>query len=346
MAIGAITVTPGTVRTSRGTQQWPQRRAPTGSRHTGGVHRVAVVAVNGVVPFDLSVPIEVFGRARLADGRPGYDVRVCGPGPEADAGAFAVRVPHGLDAVVAADTVVVPGVADIAAPVPEPVLDALRGAPGRLVSVCVGAFTLAAAGVLDGRRATTHWSAAAELARRYPAVRVDPDVLFVDEGDVLTSAGAAAGLDLCLHLVRRDHGAAVAGRTARLSVAPLERAGGQAQFVAHEPPDPAGTSLAPVLAWLAENLHRPLTLAEIAAQAAMSPRSLSRHFRDQTGTTPLRWVHRHRIRRAQQLLEETDHPAERIGELVGFGSPTAFRERFREIVGVSPRAYRRSFRPG
>jgi transcriptional regulator GlxA family with amidase domain len=199
--------------------------------------------------------------------------------------------------------------------------------------------------MLDGRRATTHWAATAELARRHPTVTVDPDVLFVDEGDVLTSAGAAAGLDLCLHLVRRDHGAAVAAQTARLSVAPLERAGGQAQFIAHEPPGPLGSSLEPVLAWLGENLHRPVTVAEIAARASMSTRSLSRHFRDQTGATPLAWVNRQRVRLAQRLLEETDQPAERVGELAGFGSPTAFRERFREVVGVSPRAYRRAFRP-
>ncbi|WP_147260384.1 GlxA family transcriptional regulator [Pseudonocardia hierapolitana] len=309
------------------------------------MHRVVVLAVDGVVPFDLSVPIEVFGRARLADGGPAYEVRVCGPSPEVDAGPFGLRVPHGLDELARADTVVVPGVADIAAPVRPAVLDALRVAPGRLVSVCVGAFTLAAAGLLDGRRATTHWAAAAELARRYPEVTVDPGVLYVDDGDVLTSAGAAAGLDLCLHLVRRDHGAAVARGTARLSVAPLERAGGQAQFVAHEPPPPEGSSLEPLLTWLAENLHRPLTLADIAARASMSDRSLSRHFRRQTGTTPLRWVNRHRIRKAQQLLEETDQPVERVGELVGFDSPTSFRERFREVVGVSPQTYRRSFRP-
>lgn len=300
--------------------------------------------MDGVVPFDLSVPIEIFGRARLADGAPAYEVRICGPSPEVDAGPFGMRVPHGLDELARADTVVVPGVADIAAPVRPAVLDALRAAPGRLVSVCVGAFTLAAAGLLDGRRATTHWAATAELTRRHPAVTVDPNVLYVDDGDVLTSAGAAAGLDLCLHLVRRDHGAAVARRTARLSVAPLERAGGQAQFVAHEPPPPDGSSLEPLLAWLAENLHRPLTLADIAARASMSDRSLSRHFRRQTGTSPLRWVNRHRIRKAQQLLEETDQPVERVGELVGFDSPTSFRERFREVVGVSPQAYRRSFR--
>ncbi len=308
------------------------------------MHLVAVLALDGVVPFDLSVPIEVFGRARLPDGAPAYEVRVCAAGPEVDAGVLGLNVRHGLELLATAATVVVPGVAQLDDPVPPAVLRALRTAPGRLVSVCAGAFTLAAAGVLDGRRATTHWAAAAELARRYPVVEVDPDVLFVDEGRVLTSAGAAAGLDLCLHLVRRDHGAAVAAQAARVSVMPLERAGGQAQFVAHEPPGPEGTSLEPLLGWLTDHLHEPLTLADLAARAAMSPRSLTRHFREQTGSSPLQWLGRHRIRRAQQLLEETDHPVERVAVLAGFGSPTAFRERFRAVVGVSPRAYRRSFR--
>ncbi|MCO1654999.1 GlxA family transcriptional regulator [Pseudonocardia humida] len=310
------------------------------------MHRVAVLAFDGVVPFDLALPVEVFGRARLADGRPAYEVLVCAATPQVAAGLVALRVPHGLGALAAADTVVVPGVADAERSVPGAVLDALRTAPGRKVSICAGAFVLAAAGLLDGRRATTHWAAAAELARRHPAVRVDPDVLYVDEGDVLTSAGAAAGLDLCLHLVRRDHGAAVAADAARASVMPLERAGGQAQFVAHEPPGPAGGSLEPLLGWLVENLHRPLTLDDIAARAVMSTRSLSRRFREQTGSTPAHWLRRHRVRRAQQLLESTDRPVERIGEDVGFASPTAFRQRFREVVGVSPRDYRRAFRAG
>ncbi len=310
------------------------------------MHLVAVVALDGVVPFDLAVPIEVFGRARSADGGPAYDVRVCSPAAEVSAGPVRIRAAHGLDLVARADTVVVPGVADVGVPVPPAVLEALRAAPGRLVSICAGAFTLAAAGLLDGRRATTHWAAAAELARRHPAVRVDPDVLFVDEGRVLTSAGAAAGLDLCLHIVRRDHGAAVAAQAARVSVMPLERAGGQAQFVTHEPPGPAGNSLEPLLAWLGENLHAPLTLAAIAARASMSTRSLSRHFREQTGTTPMQWLGRQRVRRAQHLLEVSDGPVERVGEQAGFASPTAFRERFREVVGVSPRDYRRAFRPG
>jgi transcriptional regulator GlxA family with amidase domain len=309
------------------------------------VHRVAILAYDGVVPFDLSVPVEVFGRARLPDGRPGYEVTVCGYADEVAAGPIAIRTRYPLDVVTEADTVVVPGVADLDQPVPAAVLDALARARGRLVSICTGAFLLAAAGVLDGHRATTHWAAAAELARRHPRVAVDPDVLFVDEGRILTSAGAAAGLDLCLHIVRRDHGAAVAAQTARSSVMPLERAGGQAQFIRHEPPLPSGASLQPLLDWLTGNLGAPLTLADLAARASLSTRSLSRRFRDQTGTTPLRWLGRQRIRRAQQLLEETDQPVERIGELVGFASPTAFREAFRAIVGVSPRDYRRSF-PG
>jgi transcriptional regulator GlxA family with amidase domain len=309
------------------------------------VHRVAILAYDGVVPFDLSVPIEVFGRARLADGRPAYEVRVCAPAGEVQAGPIAIRTPYGLDAAAGADTVVIPGTADIDRPVPAVLVDAITAAPGRLVSICTGAFALAATGRLDGHRATTHWAAAAELARRHPAVDVDPDVLFVDEGQVLTSAGAAAGLDLCLYLVRRDHGAAVAAQTARSSVMPLERAGGQAQFITHEPPAPAGTSLQPLLAWLTDNLRTDLTLADIAERASMSTRSLSRHFRHQTGTTPLQWLSRQRVRRAQQLLEETDRSVEQIGELVGFTSPTAFRECFRHVVGVSPRDYRRAF-PG
>jgi transcriptional regulator GlxA family with amidase domain len=309
------------------------------------VHRVAILAYDGVVPFDLAVPIEVFTRTRLADGRPAYDVQVCACAGEVNAGLITIRTPHGLDAAVDADTVVVPGTGDIDRPIPAVLIDTITAARGRLVSICTGAFTLAATGRLDGRRATTHWAAAGELARRHPTVTVDPDVLFVDDGQVLTSAGAAAGLDLCLHIVRRDHGAAVAAQTARACVMPLERAGGQAQFITHEPPAASGSSLQPVLAWLADNLHTHLTLADIAQRASMSTRSLSRQFRHQTGTTPQQWLSRQRVRRAQQLLEQSDRSVEQVGELVGFTSPTAFRECFRHIVGVSPRDYRRAFPP-
>src|ERR687894_43347 len=310
------------------------------------MHTVAVLALDGVLAFDLSTPVELFGRARTADGRAAYRVRVCAPKVEVDAGVLAIRAPWGLHALSEADTIVVPGLADPTAPIPEDVLIALRAAAGggaRVASICVGAFTLAAAGLLDGLRATTHWAAAGELSRLYPDVDVDAGVLFVDNGSVLTSAGAAAGLDLCLHMIRRDHGAAVAAEAARVAVMPPMRDGGQAQFVVHEPPGADGASLEPLLRWMEENLHNRPTLGEMAARANTSTRTLNRRFREQIGTTPLRWLQRARIRRAQSLLETTGHPVERIAGEVGFGSPTSFRDLFKNLVGTSPRDYRRAF---
>jgi len=310
------------------------------------MHTVAVLALDGVVAFDLSTPIEVFGRTRLPDGRAAYRVRVCAPIAEIDAGAFTLRAPWGLDALAEADTIILPGLADSTAPLPEDVLAALRTAAAhgtRIASICVGAFTLAATGLLDGLRATTHWAAAGELARRYPGVDVDANVLFVDNGQILTSAGAAAGLDLCLHMIRNDHGSAVAADAARIAVMPLERDGGQAQFIVREPPTPDGATLEPLLRWMEENAHQELTLADIAAQAMMSARTLNRRFREQTGATPLHWLHRARLRQAQYLLETTGHSVERIAGQVGFGSPTTFRDRFKQLVGASPQAYRRAF---
>lgn len=224
-----------------------------------------------------------------------------------------------------ADTIILPGLADPTAHIPEDVLEALRAAAEggtRIASICVGAFTLAAAGLLDGLRATTHWAAAKELSRRYPDVDVDADVLFVDNGQILTSAGAAAGL----------------------AVMPLERDGGQAQYIVHEQRDAEGSNLEPLLRWMEENAHRELTLDDIATRATMSSRTLNRCFREQTGTTPLQWLRRSRIRRAQYLLETTGHSVERIALQVGFGSPTSFRDRFKRLVGTSPHAYRRAFR--
>ncbi|WP_263169295.1 GlxA family transcriptional regulator [Streptomyces sp. SCSIO ZS0520] len=313
------------------------------------MHTLALLALDQVIPFDLSTPIEVFGRTRLPDGRPGYRVRVCAARPEVDAGLFRLRAPWGLDGLRGADTVVVPGTAEPAAPLPPEVREALRGAAAegtRIASICSGTFVLAAAGLLDGLRATTHWLAAAELAAAHPRIEVDPEVLYVDNGQFLTSAGAAAGLDLCLHMIRRDYGSAVAADAARLSVMPLEREGGQAQFIVRPPypPVPRGAALEPLLGWLEENLGRELTLAEIADRAGTSTRTLMRRFREQTGTTPLQWLHRARVRQAQHLLETTEHPVERIGAQVGFGSANAFRERFRRTTGVSPLSYRRSFR--
>jgi transcriptional regulator GlxA family with amidase domain len=313
------------------------------------MHIVAVLAPDRVVPFDLATPIEVFSRTLLPSGRPGYEVRICGASPELDAGAFTLRPPFDLGGLDDADTIIVPG-RDSNPPVAGDVLDALRRAAARgarIASICSGAFILAETGLLDGLRATTHWVGAAELARRHPAIDVDPDVLYVDNGQFLTSAGAAAGLDLCLHLIRRDHGSAVAADAARLSVMPLEREGGQAQFIVHDqPPTPRGSALEPVLTWMEENCAKELTLEDVAAYAGMSTRTLNRRFREQTGTTPLQWLLRVRVRRAQHLLEATGYPVDRIAGEAGFGSPAAFRERFKRVVGTSPHAYRASFRAG
>ncbi|GAA0279709.1 AraC family transcriptional regulator [Actinomadura nitritigenes] len=311
------------------------------------MHTVAVLALDRVIPFDLSTPIEVFTRTRLPDGRPGYQIRVCAERPEIDAGAFTLRAPWGLDGLHGADTVIVPGTATPLDPPSPAVRDALRAAAEggtRIASICTGTFPLAATGLLDGLRATTHWLAADQLAAAHPEIDVDPDVLYVDNGRILTSAGAAAGLDLCLHLIRRDYGSAVAADAARLSVMPLEREGGQAQFIVHDHlPAPRGSALEPLLGWLQDNLGRDLSLADIAAHAGTSTRTLIRRFREQTGTTPLQWLHRARVRQAQHLLETTDHPVERIAAQVGFGSPTAFRDRFKKTTGVSPHSYRRAF---
>ena len=310
------------------------------------MHAVVVLALDGVLVFDLSTPVEVFGRARLPDGRAAYRVRVCAPAEEVDAGAMAIRAPWNMDALEEADTIIVPGLDDPTSPVPEKVLDALRTAAEggtRMASICVGAFTLAAAGLLDGLQATTHWAAVRELSRLYPDIDVDADVLFVDNGQILTSAGAAAGLDLCLHMIRHDHGSAVAADTARVAVMSPVRDGGQAQYIVHEQPDADGSSLEPLLRWMEENVHRRLTLDDIATQATMSTRTLSRRFRDQTGTTPLRWLQQTRIRRAQRLLETTSHSVEWIAGELGFGSTTSFRDLFKNLVGTSPRDYRRTF---
>jgi transcriptional regulator GlxA family with amidase domain len=300
-----------------------------------------------VIPFDLSTPIEVFTRARLPDGRPAYRVRVCAPEPEIDTGTFLLRAPFGLDGLADADTIVVPGTSAPELALPGQVKAALRRAADngtRIASICTGTFPLAATGLLDGLRATTHWAAADALAVAFPEVEVDPDVLYVDNGQILTSAGAAAGLDLCLHMIRRDYGSAVAADAARLSVMPLEREGGQAQFIVHDhTPTPSGATLDPLLDWLRANLATPLTLEDVAAHAGISTRTLIRRFREQTGTTPLQWLHRARIRQAQHLLESTEHSVERIGAQVGFASPTAFRDRFKQTTGVSPRSYRRAF---
>ncbi len=310
-------------------------------------HLIAVVAFDGVVLGDLATPCEVFGRVRDVRGQSPYEVRVCSSTARIRSEHVALSVPWRLSSVQLADTVVVPGVDDLDAPIPNDVLLTIRRAlarGARVASICTGAFVLAAAGVLDGRRATTHWRGAGELARRHPDVKVDADVLYVDNGNVLTSAGAAAGLDLCLHLVRRDFGAAAAAQAARAAVMPLERAGGQSQFIVHEPPVDDHASLASLLTWIDRNLGSDLSLPVLARRAAMSTRTLSRRFRQQLGATPATWIARVRVRRAQQLLETTDLAIERIAEECGFRSATVMREHFGRIVGTTPLAYRLAFR--
>jgi transcriptional regulator GlxA family with amidase domain len=309
-------------------------------------HVVAVVAFDGVVLGDLSTACEVFGLAKWKDGRAAYDVRVCSESAHVQSMHVGLRVPWRLSLLAHADTVIVPGIKDVTRPVPASVLRGIRRAAvrgARVASICTGAFVLAATGLLDGLRATTHWLGAADLARRHPTIDVDANVLYVDNGRVLTSAGAAAGFDLCLHIVRLDLGADVAAAVARMAVMPLERAGGQAQFIEYAPPSEEPGAMMPLLTWMEQNLSRDLPLPVIARRAAMSTRTLSRRFREQVGTTPAAWLGRARVRRAQRLLEATDLAIEQVATEAGFGSASVMREHFRTAVGTNPVSYRRAF---
>ncbi len=307
---------------------------------------IAVAVTDGMLHFELSVAFEVFGSAPADVAGPWYRVLGCGPGT-VRAGGFRLEPEHGLDRLASADTVIVPGWADVDTDPPADLVDAVRAAHragARVASLCTGAFVLAAAGLLDGRRATTHWAHTAALAARYPRVEVDPDVLYVDNGTVLTSAGKAAAMDLCLHLVRLDRGSAVANAVARRLVVPPHRAGGQAQFVASPVPAREDHPLADLLPWAIDRLDRPLTVGDLARQASMSPRNLGRRFRSVTGTTPLQWLLTQRIRRAQELLETTDDSVEAIAAATGMGTGTTLRRHFNRTVGVPPDTYRRTFR--
>lgn len=307
---------------------------------------VAFAATDGMLHFELAMACEVFVRdpSGLAD--PWYDLVVCGPGP-VGIGRFRLEPDDGLDRLAHADTVIIPAVADIDADLPPDLLDAVRAAHAagaRLVSLCTGAFVLAAAGVLDGLRATTHWAHTEALAVRHPRVEVDADVLYVDNGAVLTSAGKAAAIDLCLHLIRRDHGATVTNAVARRLVVPPHRAGGQAQFVTTPVPARDDHPLADLFPWAMERLDRPLTVEDLARRANMSSRNLARHFRSATGTSPLHWLSTQRIRRAQELLENTDQSIDVIARAAGLGTATTLRRHFQRTVGVPPDTYRRTFR--
>lgn len=310
-------------------------------------HRVCILAFDDLVLGDLSTPLELFGRARDRHGELAYDVRVCSDRPVVATPALKLQVRHRLSALRSADTVIVPGLEHLGSMPERPVLQALRAAAARgtrIASVCTGAWILAASGVLDGLRATTHWRVAAELARCYPQIKVEPDVLYIDNGQVLTSAGAAAAFDLCLHIVRLDLGAERAAALAKDAVMPLERAGGQAQFIVREPPAADSGSMSALLHWLEQNLKAQLTLPQIARKACSSTRTLSRRFKEQVGVTPAQWIIQARVRSAQRLLESTDLSIEQLASEVGFRASSILRAHFAAILGTSPQAYRRAFR--
>lgn len=307
---------------------------------------VALAVTDGMLHFELSVAYEVFGAAPAGVADPWYDVAVCGP-DAVRVGRFRLEPDLGLDRLQRADTVIVPAWADVDEDPPADLVDAVRAAHeagARVASLCTGAFVLAAAGLLDGKRATTHWAHTGALAARYPQVEVDPDVLYVDNGSVLTSAGKAAALDLCLHLVRLDHGSSIANAVARRLVVPPHRAGGQAQFVTTPVPAQDNHPLAALFPWVIEGLDQPLTVEDLARRARMSSRNLGRHFRAATGTTPLQWLLTQRIRRAQELLETTDDSVDAIAAATGMGTATTLRRHFNRTVGVPPDTYRRTFR--
>jgi transcriptional regulator GlxA family with amidase domain len=313
------------------------------------IHTVALLVDDGFSPLEFSVACEVFGFDRSDLGAPWYRLLVCGshPGPISAGVPFQVVAPHGLEGLRAADTVVVPPINRDDPPIGDAVLDELRRAHhrgARLISLCTGAFVLAKAGVLNGKLATTHWRHSQRLAAQYPEVRVDRDVLYVDEGDVLTSAGSAASMDLCLHVVRCDYGADIANRLARRCVVPPHRDGGQAQFV-EEPftAVAADDGFADTLSWAQEHLDEPMAVEDLARRAAMSPRSFARRFRAATGTSPHRWLIAQRVLLAQRLLETTDQPIEEVAWRCGLGTSANLRLHFSAMVRCSPAAYRRTF---
>jgi transcriptional regulator GlxA family with amidase domain len=314
-------------------------------------HQVAVLAFDRISAFHLSVPCLVFGDRH--PGAPCFDLRVCAveQGPLTTTAGFAVTVTHGLEAIARADTVIVPSWRDPAERPPAVLLDALTAAQARgaqIVGLCLGAYVLAEAGLLDGRRATTHWAYAADFAHRYPAVQLDADVLYVEDGNLLTSAGTVAGIDCCLHLLRRQYGAEVANRVARRLVTPPHRQGGQAQYIDQPLPerslhDARHARLAELLDWVRGHLAEPHTLDSLAARALLSRRTFTRQFKALTGTTVLSWLLAERLALSQRLLEGSSRSIEEIAALAGFGSPAALRQHFQRAFGVSPRQWRQTF---
>jgi transcriptional regulator GlxA family with amidase domain len=318
-------------------------------------HRVAVLAVDGVIPFELGIPARVFGCRFGGRREPLYEVVTCAarPGLVRTDMDFPIVVERGPEVLAEADTVVIPA-SHAGGPEytegrlsPELAGALARIRPGtRTVSICTASYVLAAAGWLDGRPATTHWAHAEHFQRLYPRVKVDADVLFVDDGDVLTSAGVGSGIDLCLHIVRRDHGAEIANRIARQCVVPPWRDGGQAQYIERPLPVPAVATTGPTRAWALERLDEPLPLTELAAHAGMSVRTFTRRFRDEAGVSPGQWLTGQRIELARRLLESTDLTVDQIARRAGFGTSASLRQHLGAALGVSPITYRRTFRPG
>jgi AraC family transcriptional activator FtrA len=311
---------------------------------------VAAVVDQGALTFDFAIPCEVFGLDRSDIASPWYEFLVVAAGDrrvQTQTG-FVIEAPLGLDALDDADTIVVPGWASPEIEPSDALVAALRRAHrrgARIVSICTGAFVLAAAGLLDGRRATTHWLYVDLLKERYPQVELDPGVLYVVDGQVMTSAGTAAGIDLCLHIVTSDYGADVAAAVSRRMLMPLHRSGGQAQYVDTPVPAARGDEMNELLAWAIERLSAGLTVDDLARHAAVSPRTLTRRFRQATGLAPGEWLQAERLRLARRLLETSDDPIERVARNAGYDTPVAMRAQFARRLRTSPRAYRRTFRP-
>ncbi len=311
------------------------------------IRNVAAVVFDGVAPFELGVLCEAWGVDRSETGGPSFDFAVCTekPGRVPTSMGFALDVDAGLDRVAEADLVAVPAMPRDK-PVPPAVLEALRAAHdrgARIMSVCSGAFVLGEAGLLDGRECTTHWLYVDELEQRFPQAKVNCGVLYVDEDPIITSAGSAAGLDACLHLIRKEFGAKAANNVARRMVVPPQREGGQAQFVQTPVSVPAAETLRPVLTWMQEHLHEEMSVTSLARRAAMSPRTFARRFRDETGTTPHQWVTAQRLLLAEQLLEESDASIDLVASRTGFGNAATLRHHFAQARGTTPAAYRRTF---
>ncbi|MFD7335281.1 GlxA family transcriptional regulator [Streptomyces violascens] len=319
-------------------------------------HRIVVLALDGLLPFELGIPQRIFGRAADPARGPLYEVVTCSirpPGPVRTDADFSILVENGPDALATADTVVIPASYELGPVFEEGVLTPELAAalalvrPGtRMVSICTGGYVLAAAGYLDGRPAATHWASAEHFQRLFPAVDVDPEVLFIDDGDVLTSAGVAAGIDLCLHIVRRDHGSAIANDVARRTVVPPHRPGGQSQFIQRPVPEQQLATTTAARAWALGRLHEPIQLRDLAEREAMSVRTFTRRFREEVGLSPGQWLTQQRVEHARHLLESTDLSVDAIARAAGFGTATSLRQHLQATLGVPPTVYRRTFRAG